>query len=152
MLYCSYHVTVRRHISKNHAGGVLQRELRATAHPDTLADSLKYLWKLSKYDSANVQFRVFSHVTPDTMDTTAWDSVKFDTLTMTPNKVHEAWLLEHKELYADTTFSFFCEAVLIDSTDKQYNQSKYSDTIHVFIPVLPMGKPIELIVIKVPME
>jgi hypothetical protein len=120
-----------------------------TVYPDTLADSLKPLYKLSKRDSANVQFRVFSRLTPDT---TIWNSTAFDTLGMSANKVHDYWLIQHKELYMDTTFSFYCEAVLIDSLGRQYNKSKHSDTVHVFIPVLPMGKPIELIVIKVPME
>ena len=71
---------------------------------------------------------------------------------MAQNKVHEIYLLEYKEFYIDTTFSFFCQAVLIDSLGKQYDESKHSDTVHVFIPVLPMGRPIQLIVIKVPLE
>ena len=122
------------------------------AHPDTLADSLKYLYDMSDYDSANVQFRVFALITPDTTDTTAWDSVQFDTLGLVKQPIEEMWLLEHKELYIDTTFSFFCQAALIDSTNRQYNKSKYSDTIHVYIPIIPIGSPMELIVIEIPME
>jgi hypothetical protein len=122
------------------------------AHPDTLADSLKYLYDMSDYDSSNVHFRVFAQITPDTTNPAAWDSIKFDTLGLVKQPTLELWLLEHKELYIDTTFSFFVQAALIDSSNRQYNQSAYSDTIHVFIPILPIGSPIELIVIDLPLE
>ena len=117
-------------------------------YPDTLADSLKHLYKMSKDDSANVQFLSFYRLTADTM---GLDSTAFDTLGYSANKVHDYYLLQHKELYIDSTFSFCVQAVLIDSTGRQYKQSSNSDTLHVFIPVLPIGKPIELIMIKLPL-
>jgi hypothetical protein len=117
-------------------------------YPDTLADSLKYLYKMSKYDSANVQFLTKYRLT---QDTTGLDTTMFDTLGYSANKVHEYYILQHKELYIDKTFSFVCQAVLIDSTGRQYNQSAHSDTIYVFIPVLPIGRPIELISVELPL-